>query len=131
MATIKKVLIVDDSRTEQMYLGTLLEQSGLEVRTAANAEEAMAELEKEKPDLILMDVIMPGKNGFQLTRAISRMPGYSDIPIVMCTSKSQEVDRIWGLRQGARGYITKPVKPEDLWAQLESLNAANGKTAEP
>src|SRR5690606_27288765 len=89
---IQKVLVVDDSRTELMVLSDLLVKNGYTVRTAENAEEAFRRLSEEKPDLILMDVVMPGQNGFQLTRAIARDPQYSSIPIVMCTSKNQETD---------------------------------------
>jgi twitching motility two-component system response regulator PilH len=119
--TIQKVLVVDDSRTEQLYLTELLQKSGLSVRGASNAEDALKELEAEKPDLILMDVVMPGQNGFQLTRAISRNPAYSDVPIIMCTSKNQETDRVWGMRQGARDYITKPVNGPELMAKIKAL----------
>ena len=96
---IQKVLVVDDSKTELMFLTDLLQKKGMQVRTAENAEEAFRRLAEEKPDLILMDVVMPGQNGFQLTRAISRDPQYADVPIIMCTSKNQETDRVWGMRQ--------------------------------
>ena len=81
------------------------------MRTAENGEDAMKRLGEDKPDLILMDVVMPGKNGFQLTRAITRDPRYSDVPVIMCTSKNQETDQVWGMRQGARDYVVKPVDP--------------------
>ena len=119
--TIKKVLVVDDSKTELMYLADLLSKNGFSVKTAENAEEAFRRLADEKPELILMDVVMPGQNGFQLTRAISRDPLYSNIPIIMCTSKSQETDRVWGMRQGARDYITKPVNAEELMSKINAL----------
>ena len=119
--TIRKVLVVDDSKTELMHMTTLLQQDGMQVRTAQGAEEAMRQLSEEKPDLILMDVVMPGKNGFQLTRAISREPAFADVPIIMCTSKSEETDRVWGLRQGARDYITKPVDAVELRAKIAAL----------
>lgn len=119
---IQKVLIVDDSKTELMYLTDLLLKSGMQVRTAENAEEAFRRLAEEKPDLILMDVVMPGQNGFQLTRAISRDPQYANIPIIMCTSKNQETDRVWGMRQGARDYITKPVDAAELKAKINALS---------
>ena len=106
---IQKVLVVDDSKTEIMFMTDLLVKNGFIVRSAENAEDAFRKLAEEKPDLILMDVVMPGQNGFQLTRAISRDPQFSDVPIIMCTSKNQETDRVWGMRQGARDYITKPV----------------------
>ena len=119
--TINKVLVVDDSKTELMYLTDLLTKNGFTVKTAENAEEAFRRLAEEKPELILMDVVMPGQNGFQLTRAITRDPQYADVPIIMCTSKNQEPDRVWGMRQGARDYITKPVKADELMAKIKSL----------
>ncbi|WP_353235676.1 response regulator [Diaphorobacter ruginosibacter] len=119
---IQKVLVVDDSKTELMYLTDLLQKRGMQVRTAENAEEAVKRLGEEVPDLILMDVVMPGQNGFQLTRTISRDPRYEHVPIIMCTSKNQETDRVWGMRQGARGYITKPVDPAELQAKIDALN---------
>ena len=118
---IKKVLVVDDSKTELMFLTDLLTKNGFTVKTAENAEDAFRRLAEEKPELILMDVVMPGQNGFQLTRAISRDPLYSDIPIMICTSKSQETDRVWGMRQGARDYITKPVNAGELMAKIKAL----------
>ncbi len=119
--TIQKVLIVDDSKTELMYLTDLLTTNGMAVRTAQGADEAFKRLAEEKPDLILMDVVMPGQNGFQLTRAISRTPEYAAIPIIMCTSKNLETDRVWGMRQGARDYITKPVNAPELFAKIKAL----------
>ena len=119
--TIKKVLIVDDSKTELMYLTNLLVKNGFSVKTAENAEQAFRRLAEEKPELILMDVVMPGQNGFQLTRAITRDPLYADVPVIMCTSKTQETDRVWGMRQGARDYITKPVNTEELMAKIKAL----------
>ena len=120
--SIRNVLIVDDSKTELMFLSEMLKKAGFAVTTAENAEDAQRRLEQAKPDLILMDVVMPGQNGFQLTRAISRDPRYADVPIIMCTSKNQETDRVWGMRQGARGYITKPVDPAELQAKIDGLN---------
>ena len=118
---IQKVLVVDDSKTELMFLTDVLQKQGYQVRTAENAEEAMRRLAEAKPDLILMDVVMPGQNGFQLTRAINRTPEYTDIPIFICTSKSLETDRVWGMRQGAREYITKPVNGAELMAKIKAL----------
>ena len=118
---IQKILLVDDSKTELHVLSELLTKSGYAVRTAENGEEAMRRLQEEKPDLILMDVVMPGQNGFQLTRAITRDPLYADVPIIMCTSKNQETDRVWGMRQGARDYVTKPVNAEELLSKIRAL----------
>ena len=119
---IKNVLVVDDSKTELLFLSTMLQKKGLEVRTAENGEEAIQRLAEQKPDLSLMDVVMPGQNGFQLTRAISRDPLYADVPIIMCTSKNQETDRVWGMRQGARDYVTKPVDAAELQAKIDALS---------
>ena len=120
--SIQKILLVDDSKTELHHLSELLGKRGYHVRTAENGDEAMRRLSEDKPDLILMDVVMPGQNGFQLTRAISRDPLYADVPIIMCTSKNQETDRVWGMRQGAKAYITKPVDPAELKAKISALN---------
>ena len=118
---IQNVLVVDDSKTELMYLTDLLQKNGLSVCTAEGADEALKRMADQKPDLILMDVVMPGQNGFQLTRSIHRTPEYSDIPIIMCTSKNLETDRVWGLRQGAKDYITKPVNPTELMEKIRAL----------
>ena len=118
---IQQILLVDDSKTELFHLSDMLTKRGFTVRTAENGEEAMRKLAEGKPDLILMDVVMPGQNGYQLTRAITRDPRYSDVPVIMCTSKNQETDRVWGLRQGARDYEVKPVDPEDLMAKIKAL----------
>ena len=83
--------------------------------------EAVRMCADNRPDLILMDVVMPGQNGFQLTRSINRTPEYTDIPIIICTSKSLETDRVWGMRQGARDYITKPVDATELFAKIKAL----------
>ncbi|MBK1682542.1 response regulator [Rhodoferax fermentans] len=119
--TIREVLIVDDSKTELMFLSTLLQDNGLSVRTAESGDEALQRLADAKPDLILMDVVMPGQNGFQLTRSIHRTPEYAEIPIIICTSKNQETDRVWGLRQGASDYITKPVNAQELMDKIKAL----------
>ena len=119
--SIRNVLIVDDSKTELLHLSEMLKKAGYAVSTAENAEEALRRLEQAKPDLILMDVVMPGQNGFQLTRSISRDPRYADVPIIMCTSKNQETDRVWGMRQGARDYVTKPVDQAELMGKIRAL----------
>lgn len=118
---IQKILLVDDSKTELHVLSELLTKKGYQVRTAENGEEAMRRLAEEKPDLILMDVVMPGQNGFQLTRAITRDPLFADVPVIMCTSKNQETDRVWGMRQGARDYVVKPVNPDELLAKIKTF----------
>jgi twitching motility two-component system response regulator PilH len=118
---IKSILVVDDSPTERYFLNELLLKHGFAVTTAENADDALSKLKTALPDLILMDVVMPGMNGFQLTRRLSRDPATESIPIIMCTSKSQQTDRIWGLRQGARDYVVKPVRAEDLLEKIAAL----------
>jgi twitching motility two-component system response regulator PilH len=118
---IKDILLVDDSRTELHYVSGLLFRQGYSVRTAQNGEEAMRRLEEQIPDLILMDVVMPGQNGFQLTRTITRDPRYASVPVIMCTSKNQETDKVWGMRQGARDYIVKPVNSDELAAKIRAI----------
>ena len=118
---IAKVLVVEDSRTELLFLSDLLTRHGYQVRTAENAEQAFRCLEQECPDLILMDVVMPGQNGFQLTRAITRDPQFLDVPVIICTSKNQETDRVWGMRQGAKDYVVKPVNPDELLSKIKAF----------
>ena len=118
---IHKILLVDDSKTELHVLSELLTKKGYQVRTAENGEEALRRLQDETPDLILMDVVMPGQNGFQLTRAITRDPKFANVPVIICTSKNQETDRVWGMRQGARDYVVKPVNPEELLSKIKAF----------
>jgi twitching motility two-component system response regulator PilH len=118
---IHKILLVDDSKTELHVLSELLGKKGYQVRTAENGEEAMRRLQEDKPDLILMDVVMPRQNGFQLTRAITRDPQFSAVPVIICTSKNQETDRVWGMRQGAKDYVVKPVNPEELLSKIKAF----------
>ena len=119
--SIKKILIVDDSPTERHVLNSLLTKAGYEVVSCDNGDDAIVKAKLTMPDLILMDVVMPGLNGFQATRAISRDAATKHIPIVLCTSKSQETDKIWGMRQGARDYVVKPVDKNELLAKITAL----------
>ncbi len=118
---IQKILLVDDSKTELHVLSDMLVKRGYSVRTAENGEEALKRLAEETPDLILMDVVMPGQNGFQLTRTITRDERFANVPVIMCTSKGQETDKVWGMRQGARDYVVKPVKAEELLTKIKAL----------
>ncbi|MBP6899236.1 MAG: response regulator [Burkholderiaceae bacterium] len=119
---VQKILLVDDSKTELHVLSELLRREGYQVRTAESGDEAMKRLAEDKPDLILMDVVMPGQNGFQLTRTITRDPRYAGTPVIMCTSKNQETDRVWGLRQGAKDYVVKPVQADELLAKIRQFD---------
>jgi twitching motility two-component system response regulator PilH len=118
---VQKILLVDDSKTELHYLSDLLAKRGYAVRTAENGDEAMRRLAEDKPDLILMDVVMPGQNGFQLTRAITRDPRFAGVPVIMCTSKGLETDKVWGMRQGASDYVVKPVNAEELLGKIRAI----------
>jgi twitching motility two-component system response regulator PilH len=118
---ISKILVVDDSPTDRQHLSDLLSKNGFKVSTAESAEDAMAKLKQSRPDLVLMDVVMPGQNGFQATRALSKDEGTKNIPVILCSSKGQETDKVWGLRQGAKDYVVKPVNPADLLAKIAAL----------
>lgn len=116
-----RILIVDDSPTEILAFRRMLEGHGYQVSIATNGEEGIEKARREKPDLILMDVIMPGINGFQATRRLSKDATTATIPIIMVTTKDQETDRIWGLRQGARDYVVKPPVQTELLAKMQAL----------
>ncbi len=109
-----KILIVDDSSAQLYSMSKLMKGQGHEVVVAENGEAAITMAKAELPDLILMDVVMPGISGFQATRQLSRDAQTKDIPIIFVTSKNQETDRIWGMRQGGADYITKPVNEKEL-----------------
>jgi twitching motility two-component system response regulator PilH len=118
---IKSILIVDDSATDRQFLSDLLASNGYKVTTAQNADEALAKAKELRPDLVLMDVVMPGQSGFQATRTLSRDEATKKIPIIICTSKGQDTDKTWGMKQGARDYIVKPVSAPELLAKISAL----------
>jgi twitching motility two-component system response regulator PilH len=120
---IHKILIVDDSPTERYYLTDILVKNGFAVSTAENGEDALLKMRADRPELILMDVVMPGANGFQVTRSIARDPDLAAVPVIICSSKNQETDRIWGMRQGAKDYFVKPVDATELLARIAALGA--------
>lgn len=117
----KKILVVDDSATDRQYLQESLAALGYEVALAACGEDAIAKARAEPPDLVLMDVVMPGINGFQATRELAQDAATRGIPVVVCSTKSQESDRVWALRQGAKDYLTKPVDPAELARKVAAL----------
>lgn len=114
------VLIIDDSPTEVHVFKTMLEKNDIKVSVATNGEEGIVMAKDIKPDLILMDVVMPGKNGFQATRDLSRDQSTANIPVIIITTKDQETDKIWGMRQGATDYIVKPAEESDLLSRINS-----------
>jgi twitching motility two-component system response regulator PilH len=118
---IKKILVVDDSPTERQFMLEALSKLGYQVVLAESGEEGVAKARAELPELVLMDVVMPGSNGFQATRQIAKDDSTKHIPVIICTTKSQETDRIWGMRQGARDYIVKPVDVNELATKIAAL----------
>lgn len=122
--TMAHILIIDDSPTDVRVFTTLLEKNGHRVSSAISAEEGIAAVKRERPDLVIMDVIMPGMNGFQATRTLSRDADTSAIPILIVTTKSMETDRVWGLRQGAKDFMVKPVAESELLGRIQKLLAS-------
>ncbi len=116
-----RILIVDDSPTDTRVFTTVLERNGHSVITAGTAEEGVEAAKRELPDLVLMDVIMPGMNGFQATRALSRDPTTQHIPVIIVSTKNMETDRVWGLRQGAKDYLVKPPSERALIDRIRAL----------
>ena len=120
MATI---LIVEDSQTERQVLRKMLEKGGHLVIAATDGVEGKAMARQNNPDLILMDVVMPGMNGFQATRKLTKDPKTASIPVIMITTKDQETDKIWGMRQGAVEYLVKPVDEKQLVSKINAVMA--------
>jgi twitching motility two-component system response regulator PilH len=118
---IKNVLVVDDSATDIHIISEILKKNGFNVSTASNGEEGITRAKTDKPDLILMDIVMPGMSGFEATRAISKDPATASIPVIICSTKGQETDKAWGLRQGAKDYIVKPVTEAALMEKIKGL----------
>ena len=116
-----KILIVDDSPTEVHVIQTILQKNGHEVVVAVTGEEGVVTAKEEMPDLVLMDVVMPGINGFQATRQLSKQTETANIPVIIVTTKDQETDKVWAMRQGAKDYMVKPVKEKTL---IEHVNMA-------
>lgn len=118
-----KVLIVDDSPTEIQKIKSLLKKSGHDVIEAMSGEEGIDVAKSNQPDVVLMDIVMPGLNGFQATRQLTQDPVTKHIPVVIVTSKTQETDKLWGKRQGARGYLVKPLDEKLLARTIKDVIA--------
>ncbi|PIE40945.1 MAG: two-component system response regulator [Gammaproteobacteria bacterium] len=118
-----RILIVDDSPTETYKFREILEKNGFDIMTADNGADGVAVARQEQPDVVLMDVVMPGLNGFQATRQISKSDETKHIPVIIVTTKDQETDKVWGRRQGATDYLTKPVDEKLL---METINRVLG-----
>jgi len=118
---IKNILVVDDSPTDTHVMREMLTKNGFTVATAETGEAGIDKANAEKPDLVLMDIVMPGMSGFEATRAITRDPETANIPVIIVSTKGQETDKAWGLRQGAKDYIAKPVTEKELMEKINAL----------
>lgn len=116
-----KILVVDDSPTEVFQFKEMLEKLGYEVITAENGRDGVMMASSEQPDVVLMDIVMPDMNGFQATRQITRGAETKHIPVIIVSSKNQETDKVWGARQGASGYVTKPVNADELVSMMKGV----------
>jgi twitching motility two-component system response regulator PilH len=116
-----RILLFEVSPTDTAVLTQLLERNGHQVLSSPSAEDGIEACRREMPDLVLMDVVLPGMNGFQATRALSRDSATSAIPVVIVSTKGMDTDRAWGMRQGAKGYIVKPPSEQDLIGQINTL----------
>ncbi len=115
------ILVVDDSPTEAHVIKGMLEKHGFSIETADNGTSGVERAKELGPDLILMDVVMPGLNGFQATRQLSKNAETAEIPVIIVTAKNQETDRVWGIRQGAKEFISKPVTEKQLVEKIEGI----------
>jgi chemotaxis family two-component system response regulator PixH len=111
---MKTILLIEDTLTEALIIKNALTAAGYNIIQAGSSEEAKSALAANKPDLILTDIVLPGESGFELCRSIKETPEMADIPVVMCSTKNNEMDKFWGMKQGAAAYITKPISEEEL-----------------
>lgn len=116
-----KILVVEDTPSEMELISHYLRESGYLVLNAINAKDALSRISEFMPDLIITDVVMPGMSGFELCRNLKRNEETANIPVIVCSSKNQEIDRLWAMRQGARFYITKPFGKEELLSAVQSI----------
>jgi twitching motility two-component system response regulator PilH len=116
-----RILLIEDSPTDTAVLTQLLERNGHEVLASGSAEDGIEVCRREKPDLVLMDIILPGMNGFQATRALSRDADTKSIPVLIVSTKGMDTDKAWGMRQGAKDYIVKPPREDELIARINAL----------
>ncbi|MCL1492191.1 response regulator [Pseudanabaena galeata UHCC 0370] len=115
------VLVVEDSVTQREMIEDLLKGSGLTVKTAGDGVEALEQMQGNCPDIVVMDIVMPRMNGYELCRRIKTDPKTERVPVVMCSSKGEEFDRYWGMKQGADAYIAKPFQPQELVGTVKQL----------
>jgi twitching motility two-component system response regulator PilH len=118
---MSKILVVEDSLAQRQMISDLLRDSGLNIQFACDGVEALENIQNYNPDLVIMDIVMPRMNGYELCRHIKSDPKTKSIPVVMCSSKGEEFDRYWGMKQGADAYIAKPFQPLELIGTIEKL----------
>jgi twitching motility two-component system response regulator PilH len=115
------VLVVEDSVTQREMITDLLRGSGLDVTVASDGVEALEKIQGSHPDLVVLDIVMPRMNGYEVCRRLKADPKTQHVPIVMCSSKGEEFDRYWGMKQGADAYIAKPFQPTELVGTVKQL----------
>ncbi|MEM9905764.1 MAG: response regulator [Cyanobacteria bacterium P01_D01_bin.44] len=115
------VLIVEDTPSERELISHYLREEGYSVILAVTANEALEKVVAQPPDIIITDVVMPGMSGFELCRSLKRSPGTENVPVIICSSKNLEIDRLWGMKQGADAYLTKPFTREELLKVIKSV----------
>lgn len=115
------VLIVDDSSALREMVAGLLVNAGMTILEAKDGAEAQQKITANPPDLIVLDIVMPNMNGYELCRWIKNNPGTQDVPVVICSSKSEEFDRYWGMKQGADAYVSKPFRPDEMVETVKRL----------
>ena len=123
---MSKVLIVEDSLAQRQMISDLLKSSGLNVTVACDGVEALEHLETLNPDIVVMDIVMPRMNGYELCRRLKSDPKTQNVPVVMCSSKGEEFDRYWGMKQGADAYIAKPFRPDEMVETVKQLLRGRG-----
>jgi twitching motility two-component system response regulator PilH len=120
---VSNILVVDDSPTAVKLISGALTQAGFQVRTAADGEQALALAREAPPDVVVLDIILPKQNGYEVCRRLKQDERTAAAKVVLLSSKTHAADRQWGLRQGADAYLTKPVQPQELMACIEALTA--------
>ena len=118
---MSRVLVVEDSATQREMITDLLKDSGLSVTSASDGVEALEQILGARPDIVVLDIVMPRMNGYELCRRLKSDPATQEVPVVMCSTKGEEFDRYWGMRQGADAYIAKPFQPQELVSTVKQL----------
>lgn len=118
---MSKVLVVEDSPPQREMISSLLKESGLNVISAGDGIEALEQIQQDRPDIVVLDIVMPRMNGYELCRRLKDNPKTKELPVVMCSTKGEEFDRYWGMRQGANAYIAKPFQPQELVSTVRKL----------